>query len=115
MKLKKIRVYLHWGLERGRVRVVSQASAVTLFFDAQQDLNVLAILIAAGLFITLHPRLDLALPQRWVLHRLHLRSSTLEKTLFSLVRAQMLKIKKMQTCDAFSRLPLLLRTFWILL
>lgn len=45
------------------MRVIRQALAVTLLFNAQQDLDVLTVLIAAGLLITLHPRLDLVLPQ----------------------------------------------------
>jgi len=62
------------------MRVVRQALAVTLLFNTQQDLNILAILIAAGLLVTLHPRLDLTLPQRRVLCWLLLWSGTLGKT-----------------------------------
>lgn len=73
--------YLHGGFERGRVRVVCQALAVALLLHTQQHLDVLAVLIAAGLLVALHPRLDLVLPQRWVLGRLLLWSCTLrEKT-----------------------------------
>lgn len=59
------------------MRVVCQALAVALFFNTQQDLNVLRVLIAAGLLVTLHPRLDFVLPQRWVLGWLLLGSCTL--------------------------------------
>lgn len=60
------------------MRVVCQALAVALLLNTQQDLDVLTVLIAAGLFVTLHPRLDLVLPQRRVLCRLLLRSCTLQ-------------------------------------
>lgn len=69
--------YLHGGLEGGGVRVVRQALAITLLFNTQQDLDVLTVLVAAGLLVTLHPRLDLVLPQRRVLRRLLLWSCTL--------------------------------------
>lgn len=42
--------------------VVRQALAVALLLHAQQHLDVLAVLIAAGLLVALHPRLDLVLP-----------------------------------------------------
>lgn len=71
--------YLHRGFERGGVRVVRQALAVTLLFNTQQDLDVLTVLIAAGLLVTLHPRLDLVLPQRRVLCWLLLWSCTLRE------------------------------------
>lgn len=71
--------YLHGGFERGWVRVVRQALAVTLLLHTQQHLDVLAVLIAAGLLVALHPRLDLVLPQRRVLSRLLLRSCTLKE------------------------------------
>lgn len=61
------------------MRVVSQTLAVTLLFDTQQYLDVLTVLIAAGLLIALHPRLDLVLPQRWVLCWLLLWSCTLRR------------------------------------
>lgn len=69
--------YLHWGFEGGWVCVVRQVLAVALLFDAQQHLDILAVLIAAGLFITLHPRLDFTLPHRRVLCWLRVRSGTL--------------------------------------
>lgn len=63
------------------MRVIRQTPAVTLLLHTQQHLDVLAVLIAAGLLVALHPRLDLVLPQRWVLSRLLLWSCTLkEKT-----------------------------------
>lgn len=71
--------YLHRGFERGWVRVVRQALAIALLFNTQQDLDILTVLIAAGLLVTLHPRLDLVLPQRWVLCWLLLWSCTLRK------------------------------------
>lgn len=71
--------YLHRGFERGRVRVVRQALAIALLFNTQQDLDILTVLIAAGLFVTLHPRLDLVLPQRRVLRWLLLWSCTLRR------------------------------------
>lgn len=71
-------LYLYWRFERCWVCVVCQAFPVALFFNTQQDLNILAVLVAAGLLITLHPRLDLILPQRGVLCWLHLWSCTLE-------------------------------------
>jgi len=61
------------------VRVVRQALAIALLFDAQQDLDVLTVLIAAGLLVALHPRLEFVLPQRRVLRRLLLWSSTLRE------------------------------------
>lgn len=67
------------------MRVVCQALAVALLFDTQQDLDVLTVLIAAGLLVTLHPRLDLVLPQRRVLCWLLLWSCTLKVTVQLLV------------------------------
>lgn len=72
--------YLHWRFKRSWVSVVRQALAVALLFNTQQDLNVFAVLIAAGLLVTLHPRLDFILPQRRVLCWLLLWSCTLEIT-----------------------------------
>ncbi len=72
-------LYLDGGFERGGVRVVRQALAITLLFNTQQVLDILTVLIAAGLLITLHPRLDLVLPQRRVLCWLLLWSGTLRK------------------------------------
>lgn len=69
--------YLHWGFEGGWVCVVRQVLAVALLFDTQQHLDILAVLIAAGLFVTLHPRLDFTLPHRRGLRRLRVRSGTL--------------------------------------
>lgn len=71
--------YLHGRFEGGGVRVVRQALAIALLFDAQQDLDVLTVLIAAGLLVALHPRLEFVLPQRRVLRRLLLWSSTLRE------------------------------------
>ena len=62
--------YLYRWLEGGRVGVVSQGLAVSGLFDPQQDLDVLAVLVAAGLLVALHPGLDLVLPQGRVLRRL---------------------------------------------
>lgn len=59
------------------MRVVSQGLAVALLLDAQQHLHVLAVLIAAGLLVALHPRLDLVFPQSRVLRRLLLRGGAL--------------------------------------
>lgn len=73
-------LYLHRWFERGWVRVVRQALAVALLFNTQQDLDILAVLIAAGLLVTLHPRLDLVLPQRRMLCWLLLWSCTLTDT-----------------------------------
>lgn len=77
--------YLHRGLEGGGMRVVRQALAVALLFHTQQDLDVLTVLIAAGLLVTLHPRLDLVLPQRRVLRWLLLWSCTLRKKMVQLL------------------------------
>lgn len=72
-------LYLYRGFERGWVRVVCQTLAVALFFNTQQDLNILSVLITAGLLVTLHPRFDLVLPQRRVLCWLLFGSCTLRK------------------------------------
>lgn len=67
------------------MRVVCQALAVALLFNTQQVLDVLTVLIAAGLLVALHPRLDLVLPQRRVLGRLLLWSCTLRKNNITVV------------------------------
>lgn len=72
------------------MRVVRQALAVALLFNTQQDLDILAVLIAAGFLVTLHPRLDLVLPQRRVLRWLLLWSCTLTDTTQLLHMAQIL-------------------------
>lgn len=77
VSLQRPGFYLHGGLERGGVRVVRQALAITLLLHTQQDLDVLTVLVAAGLLVALHPRLDLVLPQRRVLRRLLLWSCAL--------------------------------------
>lgn len=69
--------YLHGGFERGKVGVVGQALAVTLLFNTQQDLDILTVLVAAGLLIPLHPGPDLALPKGGVLDWLLLWGRTL--------------------------------------
>lgn len=107
------------------MRVVRQALAIALLFDTQQDLDVLAVLIAAGLLVSLHPRLEFVLPQRRVLRRLLLRSGALrggnekqdrrwyERFRFGRettgLRTQSLSV----LCSV--SLPLLWRTFWTLL
>lgn len=69
--------YLHGRFEGGRVCVVGQGLAVAGLLDTEQDLDVLAVLVAAGILIGLHPSLHLVLPQRRVLPGLHFWSSTL--------------------------------------
>lgn len=67
------------------MRVVRQTLAIALLFHTQKDLDVLTVLIAAGLLVTLHPRLDLVLPQRRVLRWLLLWSCTLRTKMVHLL------------------------------
>ena len=55
------------------MRVVGEALAVALLLDPEQHLDILAVLVAAGLLVALHPGLDLVLPQRGGLRQLQLR------------------------------------------